>query len=322
MYSNMSAKSWVGIQERFSELYPWIEVEILELDSSELLERYLAEEGTGAPTCDFLTSGALERWHTLMAQDEVLHYASPEEGNFPEWSRPQPGIYTIAVDPLVTAFNKLILPEEMRPKSLTHMAELATAHPDVFDGKIAVFGADVSTAGFLAHKAYTDKYGDAAWETLRAFGPMTKSETSAGVVVEKILTGEYVAGYFLPSGIPWQSSKDPSREAVIGWDFCHDGQGMAIRTSAIPKAAKNVNCAKLWLDVTLSFEGQKGLVKGARTPLRADVTQADTGGEWTLESVTEAVGAENIMTPTYDPKLFADKDAYIARWKEAFGRPA
>lgn len=320
IYSNMSAKSWSGIQRRFNELYPWINVEILELNSDELMERYLAERGTGAPTCDFLTSGALEKWFELMRKGEILAYDSPEKTFFPEWSVPQSGLYTIAIDPLLIVYNKLLLTEDKRPKGLESLAQLVEANPDLFNGKIAVFGADVQTAGFLGHKDFTKLHGDKAWEWFSKFGPATKSESSTGVAVEKVLSGEYVAGYFLASGIPWQAAKDPARSPVIGWDFIRDGQPLIIRASAIPAGATNVNSAKLWLDVTLSFEGQKGLVEGGRTPIRSDVKSSDVNGDYTYASVIETLGEKNVLMPSYDPTQFDDYDAFIKRWRETFAR--
>ncbi|MHA4734070.1 MULTISPECIES: ABC transporter substrate-binding protein [Ensifer] len=320
IYSNMSAKSWAGIQRRFNELYPWINVEILELNSDELMERYMAERGTGAPTCDFLTSGALEKWFELMKKGEILAYDSPEKSYFPAWSMPQSGLYTIAIDPLLIVYNKLLLSEDKRPKGLENLAELVDANPDLFNGKIAVFGADVQTAGYLGHKDFVKLHGDKTWDWFSRFGPATKSESSTGVAVEKILSGEYVAGYFLASGIPWQAAKDPARSAVIGWNFVNDGQPLIIRASAIPAGATNVNSAKLWLDVTLSFEGQKGLVEGGRTPLREDVKSSDVNGDFTYASVIETVGEKNVLKPSYDPTVFDDYDAFVKRWREAFAR--
>ena len=225
-----------------------------------------------------------------MKAKEILPYQSPERTHFPEWSMPAPGVYTIAIDPLIIVYNKLLLSEDKRPKGLKHLAQLVEANPKLFNGKIAVFGADVQTAGFLGHKAFTDKHGDKAWEWFAKFGPATRSETATGVAMEKVLSGEYVAGYFLAAGIPWQSAKDPAKSRVVGWDFVRDGQPLVVRTSAIPKGAKNVNSAKLWLDVTLSFEGQKGLVEGGRTPIHDEVKASDVKGDYTYASIVETIG--------------------------------
>lgn len=320
LYSNMSPKSWSGITQRFNALYPWIKVEILELNSDELLERYMAERGTGAPTCDFLTSGAIEKWLRLTSKGELLAYDSPEKKHFPKWSVPTPGLYTIAIDPLVIVYNKLILPADKRPKGLEDLARLVEANPALFRNKIAVFGADVQTAGFLGHKAFTDKHGEKAWQWFSKFGPSTKSESSTGVALEKLLSGEYVAGYFLASGIPWQAAKDPAKSKVVGWEFVRDGQPLVIRASAIPKGAKNVNSAKLWLDVALSHEGQKGLAVGGRTPIRDDVKSSDVNGDHTYASIVAELGEKQILAPSYDANQFDGYDAYVKRWREVFGR--
>lgn len=320
LYSNMSPKSWAGVMQRFNALYPWIKVEILELNSDELLERYMAERGTGAPTCDFLTSGAIEKWFRMVSKGEILPYESPERKHFPAWSVPSPGLYTIAIDPLVIIYNKFLLPPDKRPNGLQSLAQLAEANPALFRGRIGVFGADLQTAGYLGHKGFTDKYGEQAWQWFGKFGPMTKSESSTGIAMEKVLSGEYVAGYFFTSGIPWQAAKDPAKSKVIGWDFVRDGQPMVIRASAIAKGARNVNSAKLWLDVTLSHEGQKGLVVGGRTPIRDDVKSSDVNGEHTYASIVAEIGEKNIMAPSFDPKQFDGQDAYVKRWRDVFAR--
>ena len=245
---------------------------------------------------------------------------SPESSHFPGWSIPQPGVYTIAIDPIIIVYNKLLLSEDKRPKGLQHLAQLVEANPKLFNGKIAVFGADVQTAGFLGHKSFTDKHGEKAWDWFAKFGPSTRSESSTGVAMEKILSGEYVAGYFLAAGLPWQAAKDASKSRVVGWDFVRDGQPLVVRTSGIPKGAKNVNSAKLWLDVTLSFEGQKGLVEGGRTPIRDDVKAADVKGDYTYATIVETIGTENVLPPSYDLKLFDDYDAYVKRWRTVFAR--
>ena len=318
MYSNMSPKSWIGVQKVFSRLYPWIKVDILELNSDELMERYLAERGTGKPTCDFLTSGALEKWTTLVKQNEIDPYASPEQHAFPDWSVPSPGLYTIAIDPLIIIYNKALLPEAKRPKGIESLASLINANPGLFRRKVVVFAPDAQASSYLAHKQTIDRYGDRAWDWFSTIGANAKPESQTGVAVEKILTGEYVAGYYFASGIPWQSMRDRAKASLLGWDFIHDGQPMALRASAVPKGARNPASAKLWLDVTLSFEGQKGLVEGGRTPLRADVTAKDVGGEYTYSSVVEAVGQDAILQPSYDPKQFDGYDEFLKRLKHLY----
>lgn len=320
IYSNISAKSWAGVQRRFNELYPWIRVEILELSGYDLMERHLAEAGTGAPTCDLISTTIVEKWIEYVEKDVILPYKSPEEQFYPAWSKPANGLYTIAIDPLLMIYNKLLLKEDLQPKGLGDLARLVKENPDLFKGRIAVIGADTNPSSYVGHKGVTDLHGEEAWEWFRTFGPSTKSERQAGTVVDKVLSGEYLVSYFQTSGVPWQAAKDPAKAQVLGWDFIHDGQPLVIRAAAVPKAAKNVNSAKLWLDVTLSFQGQVGLVEGGRTPLRSDVTKSDVNGDYTLTSIVEEVGEKNVIMPSYDAAQFKTYDDYIAKWREAFAR--
>lgn len=320
IYSSMSPDSWAGIKQRYNELYPWINVEILELNSVELMERYLAERGTGAPTCDLISAVAMEKWFQFVERGEILAYDSPEKDFFPAWSNPQSGLYTISVDPLIFIYNKLILSEDQRPKGIEDLARLVEANPDLFNGKIGVFGADGATSGFVGHKAFVDKHGEKAWEWFAKFGPSTRNEASGGPAVEKVLSGEYVAGYFLSPGPAWLAVKDPAKAAVLGWNLVGDGQPLILRPAAIMAGATNVNSAKLWLDVTLSVEGQKGLAIGGRPPVRSDISSADVGGEFTYASLIEQIGEENLLPPSYDPEFYADFEEFVARWREVFAR--
>jgi iron(III) transport system substrate-binding protein len=320
LYSNMSPKSWVDVKDRYSKLYPWINVQILDLDSEEMMERYLAEVGTNSATGDMLVSNAVEGWLNLAKRNEIQNYASPETKYFPAWSIPSPGLYTIAVDPIIILWNKAILKGDMVPKGIEDLARLVKANPGVFKGRVASFNAETQTLGYLSYKSFVDRYGDKAWEWFDVLGPSARAESATGTIVEKVLSGEYVAAYFSSSGQPWQTIKNPASAQLLGWTFIADGQPIILRSAAIMRKAPNPNAAKLWLDVTMSSEGQIGLGKVGRTPIRIDVKPSDVNNEFTYSSVVDAVGEAKIMAPAYDAKLFENRDQFIARWKKAFGR--
>jgi iron(III) transport system substrate-binding protein len=320
VYSSMSPDSWAASTAKFKELYPWINVEILELNSVELMERYLAERGTGAPTCDFISAVAMEKWYQFIEQGEILAYDSPEKPYLPDWSNPISGLYTISVDPLIIIYNKLLIPEAKWPKSLADIAALVEADPNAFNGKIGIFGADGATSGFVGHKAYVDAKGDAAWDLFAKFGFATRNEASGGPAVEKTLSGEYSLGYFFSPGPAWLAVRDPAKAAVLGWSLIGDGQPLILRPAAIMAGAANPNAAKLWLDATMSREGQIGLAKGGRPPVRTDITAADTDGAFTYGDVVAQIGEAGIIPPSYDPAFYEGAEAFVAKWKEVFKR--
>src|SRR5919106_4325992 len=110
VYSNMSVDMWAGVVERYNQLYPWITVQTLDLGSTEMFERYLAERGTGSQTCDVIVTVSPEGFIEFQERGEIMEYESPELPHVQDWSVPYPGLYTIAIDPLLFAWNKALLP--------------------------------------------------------------------------------------------------------------------------------------------------------------------------------------------------------------------
>ena len=52
VYSIMAEYNWKPVLEGFKKLYPWIEVQTLDLGSSEVFERYYSERASNARTGD------------------------------------------------------------------------------------------------------------------------------------------------------------------------------------------------------------------------------------------------------------------------------
>lgn len=318
VYSNMSVDMWAGVLKRYKELYPWINVETLDLGSSEVMERYLAEQGTGSRTGDILVTVAPDAWINLVQREQIAQYHSPEAQHLPDWSIPYDSLYTIAVDPMLFIWNKLVLPEELVPTSFADLAEKAAANPEVFDGKMTCYGAQFGSFGYTSAYAFIKHHGEKGWEWLETVGPMTRVERSSGPMVEKVTTGEYVVGYLTGSGNPWLAVRDPDRAQILGWSFISDGTPVMMRGAAIPKASTNVNAARLWLDVMLSEPGQAALAQGGRTPYRPGLTKADVGGAYTYEDAVNEIGEENIILVDYDPDMVTDHEAFMQRWLEAY----
>lgn len=68
VYSVMAESNWKPVIEAFNELYPWIEVQTLDLGGSEVFERYYAETISGAQTADLsITADRLKNAEELDA---------------------------------------------------------------------------------------------------------------------------------------------------------------------------------------------------------------------------------------------------------------
>ena len=319
VYSIMAEYNWKHVIEGFRKMYPWIEVQTLDLGSGEVFERYYSERASNARTADLLINGAVDKWLAFVAKGEALEYASPEDAKLPKWSLIRKGLYTVSADPMVIVYNKALLPENLRPKSLAELAKFSQANPAVFKNKVTTYNAATEAFGLNINWAYTQRYGDGAWSTLDALGKVVRPERSAGPMVEKITTGEYSVGYFISGIVLFPKLDDPARAKILGWAYPTDGTPIVLRGMAIPKGATHVNSAKLMLDYIVSHDGQVGFGKGGLTPYRSDVLASEVPRA-TYDGVVAAVGGEqNVVRVEYDENIVKNGPAFQERWKKTFG---
>ena len=319
VYSIMAAYNWKPVLEGFKKHYPWIDVQTLDLGSSEVFERYYSERASGSRTGDLIIAGAVDKWLQLLAKGEAVDYESPEIPKLPKWSVPRKGLYTVSADPMVIVWNNALVPENQRPKSLSDVAKLAQNNAADYKNKITTYNAATEAFGLNINWAFTKRYGDSAWRTLEQLGKVTRPERSAGPMVEKVTSGEYKLAYFVSAIVLFPKLEDPARAKLLGWAYPTDGTPIVLRGMAIPKGVTNVNSAKLMLDYILSHEGQVGFGKGGLTPYRQDV-QASEVPRATYEGVVQQVGGEDkVVRVEYDDEVMTKGPEFQARWKKLFG---
>jgi iron(III) transport system substrate-binding protein len=318
IYSIMADYNWKPVLEGFRKLYPFLDIQTLDLGSSEVFERYYAERASNARTGDLLINGAVDKWLQFIQKGEILDYESPEAGQLPKWSLPRKSLYTVSADPMVIAYNKALLPEKLRPKSVAELAELAQKNPGQFKNKVTTYNAATEAFGLSINWAYTKKFGDKAWALIDVLGKVARPERSAGPMVEKITAGEYSVGYFVSGIVLFPKLDDPARAKILGWAYPADGTPIVLRGMAIPKGATSVNAAKLMLDYILSHDGQVGFGKGGLTPYRADVKKEEVPRP-TYQMIAEELGGEDkLVLVDYDDEMLVKGPELQARWKKAF----
>ncbi len=319
VYSIMAAYNWKPVLEGFKKQYPWIEVQTLDLGSSEVFERYYSERASNSRTGDLIIAGAADKWLQLIAKGEAIDYASPETDKLPKWSVPRKGLYTVSADPMVIVWNNAVVPENQRPKNLADIAKLAQTNSADYKNKITSYNAATEAFGLNINWAYTKKYGDKAWGLLEQLGKVVRPERSAGPMIEKVTAGEYKIAYFVSGIVLFPKLDDPARAKLLGWAYPTDGTPIVLRGMAIPKGSTNVNSAKLMLDYIVSHDGQVAFGKGGLTPYREDV-QASEVPRATYAGVVKAVGGEqNVVRVEYDDEIMTQGQALQERWKKTFG---
>lgn len=321
IYSIMSPENWRPVIQGFSQRYPGIRVETLDLPNTrDVFERYLAERSTNSRTGDLLATAEPAGWIELSRRGEVLEYKSPEDDAWPAWGKPLPGVYTCSSDPLVFIYNKMLVPDAQAPKTFAEFVERARANARTWRGKITSYGVHNSGLGYSGNYAFARKHGDQAWQWFQQLAELQpRWERSGGPMTEKVTSGEYVMGWFVSAITFLPRLNDPARARILGWNFIGDGQPVVLRGVAVPKGSRNPNAAKLMLDYIASAEGQRAFGRGGLTPARPDVTPGD-GIRLTFSSITQAIGGEqNMCFIDYDPRMITDYQPFSDRWKSVYG---
>jgi iron(III) transport system substrate-binding protein len=317
MYTSFSESFWQPVKDKLATLYPWIDLQTLDLGGPEIVERYRMETGASARTADILVFNGPGEWFDLSSQGALVDYRSAEIANLPDWSLKLPGAYFATVDADVFLWNKLLLPEG--PTSLEALVTQAQADPDTFNGRITTYAIYQQSSYYLAFRKLLEHHGEKLWDWLAVLAPLTRIERSGGTMYEKVLSGEYLVTYYVNQQLAVLGARDPQKSQVVGWAFPTDGTTISGRFAGIPVATQAPNSARLILDFLLSKEGQLMVAEGGRFPYRSDVTPADVGeNAYTYQMVLDTVGAENALLVEYDPALMEDQDAIIARWKSIY----
>ena len=318
IYSNMARDNWNPVLAAFNKHYPWIQIRTLDLNSSEVFQRYIAESESGIATADFMVTLSSSGWARVLKENRALRYPSPEISHLPKWSSRQESVYTFSGDPSVMVWNTKILPADQVPKGLADLAEKVKKKPDFFRGRLTSYN-DTSTYGMFGAWGLYKHHGEKLWAWYDTIGPMTRPESTGGAQIEKIMSGEYMMSYNL-GVITMAFSSVKKAGKLIGWKYVEDGNIVLLRGLAIPNKSVNVNSAKLLLDFILSQEGQVMMTKGNFTAYRPDTADQIPEPTLHLDRLIKIVGEKNAVVVGWDPE-FGDEAKYKGirdRWRQAF----
>lgn len=314
IYSNTDQENWEPIFRDFRKKYPWVTtISANNLDSDEVFQRVLSEQATGSSPADILVSNAAQAWAEYgQNQDRLLAYSTPELTKLPAFATLMPNVYAMSVDPMTIAYNTALVPEP--PTGLASLAAIVAKDPAKFQDKLTT--RDVGGAfGFTVSNTFTQA-NPSSWATLEKLLPMARPETSSGTQTEKILSGEYLAGFFI-SGGPAYPVVDNSG-GLFQVAFLDDGTVVLPRGIGIAPKAPHANTAKLFTDFVLSAEGQRAVAEGGLTSYRDDAKAAP--GLHTYQEVVDKVGEKNVIFAKYSLVPDAQVQEFTKRWDDLLAR--
>ncbi|MBE1536944.1 ABC transporter substrate-binding protein [Actinomadura algeriensis] len=314
VYSNTDQENWAPILRDFKRKYPWVEkVAANNLDSDEVFQRVLSEQATGNSPADLLVSNAAQAWANFAGRDGTLmEYESPEVSKLPKFGKLLAGVYSMSVDPLAIVYNGSLLEEDLT--GLEHLADLATEDADKYRDKITARDVEGSF-GFTVSHAFADAR-PGAWAHLQKLLPMARPETSSGTQLEKITSGEYIAGFFINAAPAYPVIERSG--GLLELAFPSEGTVALPRGIGIAAKAPHPATAKLFVDFLLSEEGQRAVAEGGLTSYRDGVQAGD--GRHTYQELVGKVGADNVIVTEYTEIPEGDVDAFLSRWNGLLAR--
>jgi iron(III) transport system substrate-binding protein len=314
VYATTDATAGNPLIKDFQALYPGVQIEYSDLNSTELYNRFIAEAAAGSGTADVLWSSAMDLQVKLVNDGQALTYASPEIPSLPQWAVWKNAAYGTTYEPIAFVYNKRLVPAEDVPQDHAALLTLLSTKTDAYKGKITAYDPERSGVGYLFVNEDV-KYFPQAWDLFKAFGKAgIKVYTSAGAMMERVTSGEHTIGYgIFGSYALARSKKDPNLGIVMPKDYTL----VTSRVMFISKGAKHPNAAKLFVDYILSKRGQNIVANTADLySLRDDVE-----GEATAKHVAELIGDKARPVPI-GPELLTNLDQkkrleFLKMWQAA-----
>jgi iron(III) transport system substrate-binding protein len=313
IYSNTAEENWAPIFRDFQKKYPWVEkLSANDLDSDEVFQKVLSEQSTGSSPVDMMVSNASTAWATFAERpDTLMDYESPELTELPDFAQLLPNVYAMSADPMTIAYNTALM--EKAPTGIKSLADIAEADPGTYDGKITVRDPE-SSFGFTVTRAFTEANPD-GWSDLERLLPMTKPETSSGTQLEKLVSGEYLAGFFISGGPAFPVVEDS--DGLVDVVYPEDGTTVLPRGIGVASDAPHPATAKLFLDFVLSEEGQRAVAEGGLSSYREGI---EGPGLHTYQELVKEVGEDKVIFAEYAKVSDAEVDEFLNRFYDLVGQ--
>ncbi|MEN7528099.1 ABC transporter substrate-binding protein [Cupriavidus sp. 2SB] len=298
----------------FEARFPGVRVRYEDLNTVELHERFLSENGTGT-RADVLWSTAMDLQIKLVNDGHAQRYESPERAGLPGWAVWRDEAWGTTFEPAVIVYNRRHFANAQVPASRSGLARLLQEHAPQWRGKVVTYDVERSGVGYLLAQQDA-RMGSEFWYLAQALGrAKVVLSASTAEMIEGIASGRLVLGYNLLGSYALSLIE---RGADIGVIAPRDYTLVMSRVAFIARKAPHANAARLWLDYLLSRDGQALLGKSTS---QLYTIRTDTDSTQTANALAERLGYA-LKPISVGPGLLAAQDtlrknAFLARWREA-----
>lgn len=317
IYSTTDAAVARPLVADFNALYPRIEVQFEDLNSTELHHRFVAEAQLGGETADVMWSSAMDQQASLVSNGYALPYASPEAPGLPDWARWTDMAWATTFEPIVMVYDKRALQPAEVPRTHSDFARLLQADPARLRAKVISYDIQKSGLGFFL-ATQDAAVSPAFWDIARGLGQVEARLTlNTDTMLRSVASGQSVLGYnLLGSYALARAERDPALGVVFPGDYTL----VLSRVMFITRRGSHPNAARLWVDYVLSRRGQALIANSARL----FAVRTDIDGETTAARLTRTLGPALKPIP-FGPPLIGylnnqNYRSFIQQWQKATAR--
>jgi iron(III) transport system substrate-binding protein len=257
-YTTMSADQSTSFMERFQRKYPFLKPSIIRLGGNALLSRISTEAKAGKSYFD-VVHGTGEIVLPLMNMGLLASYVSPERKMIPDDLKDKKGFWTsVYVNSIVLGYNTTLTKGQPIPRNYDDLLQprwrgrkisVDSTYVTHLQGLISAWGKDKALD-------YLQKFAEQEPVVMR--GSTVRAQLAAAGEFPLVIAYANIIQYLTEKGAP------------IDW-VALEPAVISVNTVMAGAKASHPNATKLFIDFTLSKEGQEKLWDFQRIPSRGDV---------------------------------------------------
>ena len=313
VYATTDTKAADPLLKAFEQQYPAIKVEYHDMNSTELYNRYISEQASGANSADIVWSSAMDSAMQLATQ-YATEYQSPETGSLPNWASWNDKAYGTTFEPTAFIYNTRLIKEDEVPKTHDALAQLVSNNTDRFRNKVTTYDIEKSAVGYML-AAQDSIHNKDYLGFIKGVGSANLVlQSSTGTMMERVSSGENLIGYNILGSYAEARART---DLCIGVAYPEDYTLVLSRIAFISERARNPDAARVFLDFMLSNIGQNVLANQSDlASIRNDVE-----GDNDLDGMEKKLGKAITPIPVSDSllKFLEPKERleFIKNWRAA-----
>lgn len=256
-WTTMRVPDAQALADAFEAKYPFLKVEVVRISGDQLIERAIAENRTGRVSADVLDAFSFK---ILQNKGMLQPYATPEAAAYPEgYKDPKNYWVTLYCAYNVISYNTKLVSAADAPKDWQDLL-----HPR-WKGKLGIDDQDYYWyAGML--KYWGEEKGRKYMESLARQDLIWRR--GRGLLTELMSTGESDG---VVVTFPDMVEQMKAKGQPVEWVKTTNPILVTLDMMGIPVKAPRVNAGKLFMNYSVSKEGQEALRKRNRISARPDI---------------------------------------------------